>query len=95
MQDTGQVTVQVGHINYLSEPERVVLILEGEMSRDDLMTLLELKHRDNFMEKYLKPAIAQGWVERTIPDKPTSSRQKYRVSQAGLKHQKNIKNDNK
>lgn len=40
----GQVTGQVGHLKKLSEPKREVLILEGEMSRDDLMTLLELKH---------------------------------------------------
>jgi hypothetical protein len=41
---TAHDTVQVGHLNYLSEPERLVLILEGKMSRDELMTQLELKH---------------------------------------------------
>ena len=92
-QDTGQVTGQVQFFNDLTEPERVILVLEGEMMREELMSILELRHRDNFMEKYLNPSIAKGWVERTIPDKPTSSKQRYRLSQSGIEHKKNFKNE--
>jgi len=27
--------------------------------------------------------LAAGWLEMTIPDKPTSSKQRYRVTEAG------------
>ena len=31
----------------------------------------------------LKPLLEAGWLEMTIPDKPTSSRQKYRLTARG------------
>jgi len=43
------------------------------------MNLLKLKDRVNFSENYLKPAIDKGLVEMTIPEKPKSKLQKYRI----------------
>ncbi len=31
----------------------------------------------------LKPLLEAGWLEMTIPDKPTSSKQKYRLTTRG------------
>ena len=31
----------------------------------------------------LKPLLEAGWLEMTIPDKPTSSKQKYRLTARG------------
>ena len=93
--DAGQVTGQVQFFNNLTEPERVVLVLSGEMMREELMFKLDLKHRDNFMEKYLKPAISNNWLERTVPNKPTSSKQKYRLSKEGEAHKKKLQNEHK
>jgi hypothetical protein len=44
---------------------------------------LGLVHREHFRESYLVPALAAGYLEMTIPDKPKSSRQKYRLTPAG------------
>lgn len=44
----------------------------------ELMELLGLKHRPTFRDNYLLPAMEQGLVEMTIPDKPNSSQQRYR-----------------
>jgi len=44
---------------------------------------LKLKHRDNFTDKYLKPALEAGFIEMTIPEKPRSSNQKYRLTIKG------------
>lgn len=74
-QDAPQVTPQV---NALLE------ILNGEMGRDELQNILELKDRKSFRKLYLKPALDAGLVEMTIPDKPNSKNQKYRVTGKGI-----------
>ena len=58
-------------------------ILKAEMSRDEIMSSLGLNDRKNFREVYLNPAIEYNLVSLTIPDKPTSSKQKYRLTELG------------
>ncbi len=41
---------------------------------------LELKHRPTFLYDYLKPSLEEGFIEMTIPDKPNSRLQKYRLT---------------
>ena len=69
-QVTVQVTVQVESLLKRME--------DREYSTKELMELLDLKHRPTFRENYLLPALVLGYVEMTIPDKPNSSKQKYR-----------------
>jgi ATP-dependent DNA helicase RecG len=52
-------------------------------SRKELQSLLGLKDPDHFRLAYLQPALAAGLIEMTIPDKPTSSAQKYRATATG------------
>ena len=47
------------------------------------MEKLSLKGRDNFEKLYLAPALEAGLVERTIPDKPNSRLQQYRLTEKG------------
>ena len=47
------------------------------------MRALGLSDRKNFRELYLRPAIAAGYIEMTIPDKPQSSKQRYRLTRLG------------
>jgi len=66
--------------------EQVLQLLRacrGEQSRAHLMDAVGLTHREHFREAYLVPALAVGYLEMTIPDKPKSSRQKYRLTPAG------------
>jgi len=69
---------------------RLVWVLNGEMSRTEIMDLLELKGRRNFSEKYLTPALKNDWIEMTYPKSPKSPKQKYRLTTKGLKLKKNI-----
>ncbi len=64
--------------------EKLVSILTGEMGRSDLQRLLSIKNRDYFRTDYLNPAISNGYVELTIPDKPNSRNQKYRLTAKGI-----------
>ena len=58
-------------------------VITGEMSRETLQDALELQDRKSFRQLYLKPALAEGLIEMTIPDKPTSRLQKYRLTCRG------------
>ena len=47
------------------------------------MEKLSLIGRDNFEKLYLAPALEAGLIERTIPDKPNSRLQQYRLTAQG------------
>jgi hypothetical protein len=53
------------------------------MSRQELQDKLGLSHRENFRSHYLKLALNQGLIEMTLPEKPNSSLQRYRLSPKG------------
>ncbi|EKD28967.1 MAG: filamentation induced by cAMP protein Fic [uncultured bacterium] len=65
-------------------------ILDGEMSRKQIQEKLGLKDEKHFREAYLQPAIAQGLIEMTVPDKPNSSLQKYRITPKGISYIKAV-----
>ncbi|MDE3257704.1 MAG: transcriptional regulator [Gemmatimonadota bacterium] len=47
------------------------------------MASVSRKDRTKFRNQVLKPLLDAGWLEMTIPDKPTSSKQKYRLTDKG------------
>lgn len=64
--------------------ERLLVALqEGEKSSDELRQLLRIKHRPTFRENYLHPALRELLIAYTIPDKPSSRLQKYRLTKKG------------
>ena len=88
-QATGQVTGEVtGEVT--EAIRRVVLVLYGEMKRIEIQEALQLRHQESFRDLYLIPAMDKGFVEMTIPDKPNSSKQRYRLTQKGLELKKKI-----
>ena len=54
------------------------------MSVKEIMSKIDMNHRPTFLYNYLKPAIELALVELTIPEKPNSSKQKYRLTTKGL-----------
>ncbi|MGN0162801.1 MAG: Fic family protein [Candidatus Ornithomonoglobus sp.] len=75
-QDTDQVSDQV----------RALLECMGddELSAAQLMERLGLSHRPTFRKNYLRPALDKGLIEMTVPDKPNSRNQKYRIKNRAL-----------
>ena len=61
----------------------LIKVLDKEMDRQEIQNKLSLSHRENFRSNYLKPALEQGFIEMTIPDKANSSLQKYRLTILG------------
>ena len=81
-QVSGEVTREVaGEVT--GEVRRLLTCLRGEMTRRELQNALQLRGEENFRQKYLVPALAGGFVEMTVPDKPQSRLQKYRLTSKG------------
>lgn len=73
-QVTQQAAQQVaGMLQAASEPR----------SREALQASMDLRDREHFRGAYLEPLVKAGWIERTLPDKPTSPHQKYRLTAKG------------
>lgn len=73
-QATEQVTEQV---------EKLVSVLHNEMTLSELMIKCKIKHRPTFLYNYIKPALEMDLIKMTIPDKPKSSNQKYKLTVIG------------
>ena len=87
---TQQVTAEV-----TAEVERLLPFCKETINRRDLQGKLGLRHSENFRKAYILPAIQRGWIEMTIPDKPRSRLQKYRLTPAGEKVLREIKKEKK
>ena len=57
----------------------------GEKTREELQSAADIKDREHFRKEYLKALLASGLLEMTIPNKPRSSLQKYRLTAKGKK----------
>ena len=55
------------------------MLENGDMSAMEMMGQLGLKDKRNFRLNYLQPALFVGLVEMTMPDKPNSRLQRYRL----------------
>jgi ATP-dependent DNA helicase RecG len=61
----------------------VALGEHGEMGNQELREHFGLRDRRHLREHYVDPALAEGLIEMTIPDKPTSRLQQYRLTEKG------------
>lgn len=55
------------------------------LSHKELLQAFGLRDRKSFVERRLAPALAAGFVEMTIPGKPNSRMQRYRITSAGAR----------
>ena len=94
---TDQVTAQVedataqvaGEVHHLAA--RLLGVMSGEMSRQGIQDALGLRHRNYFRKAYLHPALRAGLIQMTIPDKPRSGKQRYRLTPAGSERARQLK----
>jgi len=82
--DTPHVTTEV---------ERLIKVLQGEMGRTEMQKLLKLTNSKYFRESYLQMAVNYGVIEMTLPDKPQSKSQKYRLTELGKALNKRPENE--
>ena len=56
---------------------------QAGLSRKELQEAADLRDRKSFAERWLAPALEAGLIERTIPDKPNSRMQRYKITADG------------
>ncbi|MBQ8655782.1 MAG: Fic family protein [Prevotella sp.] len=82
-----QVPEQARNLLHTNNPLIIGLVRiigNEEFSISQLMEKTGLKHRPNFIEYHLNPAITEGYVRLLYPDKPRHPRQKYLLTVKGL-----------
>jgi ATP-dependent DNA helicase RecG len=91
-QVTGQVTGQVaGQVEAWVIRVVMACVVEA-LSSAELQAIIGIKHRETFQRNYLDRQLSEHWLERTIPDKPRSRLQKYRLTEKGEALVKNRQN---
>jgi ATP-dependent DNA helicase RecG len=63
----------------------IEVLSEGEKTNAQMMDEIGMRHRPTFRENYLDPALSQGLIEMTIPEKPDRPHQKYKLTEKGKK----------
>jgi ATP-dependent DNA helicase RecG len=59
------------------------VLFEKPLTRTEIQAALGLKGQANFRVRYLEPGLKTHLVEMTIPEKPNSRLQKYRLTEKG------------
>lgn len=77
--DNVPVTPQLSHNTPTSTQqvqELISIIKDREYSVKEIMSLLNLKDRVNFLRIYLNPALEDGFISMKYPEQPKSPKQK-------------------
>ncbi len=84
----GQVTGQVaGQVTGQVDPWiiRVLSACQTQpLKSGEIQVVSGIRHRETFQRNYLDHLLEEALLERTIPDKPYSPQQKYRITQKGM-----------
>ena len=84
---TPQVRMQSLHGKSSFHDERIIAFLkcfqDVPLKASELRQRMNLSDRKSFNDKYIKPCLERKWIEMTIPDKPNSQNQAYRITQRG------------
>lgn len=64
--------------------KRLLLVInDSSLSTKEIMTKLSLKHKNSFLESYLRPAINSKYIALLYPNNPKHPKQKYYLTELG------------
>ena len=72
-----------------STPQVIAMLqaaVKNEVAREVLQVVAGVNDRKHFRTAVLEPLLVSGLLERTIPEKPRSSRQRYRITSEGREY---------
>lgn len=81
--ETQQVTMQVAMQVTMQVAALLRAAANGPVSRERLQGAIASRNRDHFRIAHLEPLLRAHWLERTIPEKPKSRLQAYRLTTLG------------
>jgi len=76
--DDGRISSEV-----TGEVMRLLSVMSGELERVEIEQALGPRHEERFRKACLNPASTSGGIEMTIPEKPESRLQEYRLTPRG------------
>jgi Fic family protein len=85
LQEKHQVEHQEKHQVDLSDTQRAVLraLRKKTLSRKEIFAVIGLNGDSRSFKRHIDPLLADGFIEMTVPDKPNSRLQKYRLTDKG------------
>lgn len=66
-----------------SSAKKVLQLCRSERTLLEIMGEMQFTSRNKFRTKFILPLLSNNFLERTIPNKPNSSNQKYRITLKG------------
>ena len=69
----------------------IITVGNDSVTRIEIMNKLQLSHKQSFLQNYIQPALKLELIKMTIPNKPNSRLQKYRLTEKGIELRKKIK----
>ena len=82
----GDVTEQVSPLVHLSDTQwTIVEHTDTPRTLNELLTITGFKQRPYFKARHIEPLLTGGVLRMTVPDMPRSSKQKYVLTDSGVK----------
>lgn len=84
-QEKHQVRHEEKHQVHLSDTQIEVLkaLEDITLSRKDIFAAIGMNGDSRSFKRHIEPLLADGFIEMTVPDKPNSRLQKYRLTDSG------------
>ncbi len=84
-QEKHQVKRQERHQVQLSDTQMEVLkaLEDKTLSRKEIFATIGMNGDSRSFKRHIKPLLTDGFIEMTVPDKPNSRLQKYRLTDSG------------
>ena len=64
--------------------DKLIIFCIEARSFGEMLAFMGLTDRTKFRRKYIRPLLEAGILEQTIPEKPNSQNQKYRLTAKGV-----------
>ena len=74
---------QAGNQGDERQARLLIHLMRGDASKEELMSSLGISSQTKNTQRYLLPLLEEGFIERTVADKPTSPLQRYRLTDKG------------
>ena len=64
--------------------DKLIVFCSEARSFSEMLAFMDLTDRTKFRRKYIHPLLEAGIIEQTMPEKPNSQNQKYRLTAKGI-----------